>query len=202
MTDSLEGRVAMVTGGGSGLGAAQCAALAEAGATVVIADRDIEAATAMAARLSHARPLELDVTDEERWHQGLEAVADDLGPISLLVNNAGIVQRRPLMETSSADLRAVLEVNLIGTFHGMRAVVPHMRQFGRGSIVNISSTSGVLGFAGLTSYGASKFAVRAITKTAAIELAPDDIRVNCVLPGLTASPMNERPESVGGEVGS
>lgn len=200
MTESLKGRVAVVTGGGSGLGAAQCTALAETGATVVVADRDVEAAAAVAGRLSHAHPLELDVTDEARWHRGLETVAADLGPVSLLVNNAGIVQRRPLMETSSADLRAVLEVNLMGAFHGMRAVVPHMREFGRGSIVNISSTSGVLGFAGLTSYGASKFAVRAMTKTAAIELAPDDIRVNCVLPGLTASPMTEGSDSVGGGV--
>ena len=198
MTRTLEGRVALVTGGGSGLGAAQCTALAEAGARVVVADRDLDAATAVAASLRAARPAHLDVTDEEGWRTTLENAEAHVGSVSLLVNNAGVVQRKPLMDTSTDDLRAVLEVNLLGAFHGIRAVVPHMRRFGRGSIVNISSTSGVLGFAGLTSYGASKFALRALTKTAAIELASDDIRVNCVVPGLTTSPMSDSSRPIGG----
>lgn len=191
-------RVAMVTGGGSGLGRAHCAAIAAEDTTVVVADVDLTAATAVAEQLPGAVAHELDVREPSNWAHVVDQVREELGPINMLVNNAGVVHRKPLLETTQTELETVMAVNFYGAFHGIQAVVPHMREVGSGAVVNVSSTSGIAGFANLTAYGASKFALRALTRTAAIELAADNIRVNCVVPGLTRSPMNESSDAVGG----
>lgn len=195
---STTGPVALVTGGGSGLGAAQCTVLAQRGVLVVVADRDLDAATRVADELDGARAAHLDVTEDASWAEALDRIGHDLGPVTMLVNNAGIVQRRSLDELTVDDVRAVMEVNLYGALRGLQGVAPMMRAAGGGSIVNIASTSAIRGFASLTSYSASKAALCALTRTAAIEFAPAGIRVNCVLPGLTRSPMNETSTAPGG----
>lgn len=181
----LAGRVAIVTGASGGLGSAQADVLAAAGAIVVRADvappDDLPAA-------AHFR--ELDVTSSRQWTRLIEQTEGAVGPVTILVNNAGIIRRGGLEETSETDFRRVLDVDLVGVWLGMVAVVSSMRKGGGGSIVNLSSTAGLVGVPGIMSYVAAKWAVRGMTKAAAQELAPDGIRVNSVHPGVIDTAMN------------
>jgi 3alpha(or 20beta)-hydroxysteroid dehydrogenase len=186
----MGGKVAMVTGGARGIGAAVCARLGEAGFAVAVADRLVDEGTARAAELGpDACFVELDVTDEQRWRAAVAAVEANVGPIAVLVNNAGVMAYGAIEDTDLAQFRTVLDVDLVGTFLGMRAVVPGMKERRAGSIVNISSTCGLAGSAHLGAYVASKWGVRGLTKTAAIELASFGVRVNSVHPGGIDTPM-------------
>jgi 3alpha(or 20beta)-hydroxysteroid dehydrogenase len=180
----LAGKVAIITGGARGMGAATSRLFAAEGAKVAIADLLDADGAALAAELGEAaRFYHHDVTSEEDWASLIAAVEADLGPIDILVNNAGILLFRTLLETSRADYERVLQVNLVGEFLGIKAVGPAMVARGRGAIVNISSVDGMKGANGLAAYSSSKWGVRGLTRVAALELGHKGIRVNSVHPG-------------------
>ncbi|THV21249.1 SDR family NAD(P)-dependent oxidoreductase [Glycomyces paridis] len=191
MTD-LSGRVAVVTGGARGIGESYVRALHAAGARVVVADVLADEGKALAADLDGAVFTELDVTDEGAWERAIGEVLDSLGAVDVLVNNAGIANAAPIEHFTLAKWNAVIAVNLTGTFLGCRAVVPAMKAAGRGSIVNVSSVEGLRGSERLHGYTATKFAVRGLTKSLAVELGPDGIRVNSVHPGFILTDMTTR----------
>ncbi|MEV6065321.1 glucose 1-dehydrogenase [Nocardia sp. NPDC052001] len=190
----------IVTGGARGMGAAFARKLAAEGSKVVITDVLIEEGAALAAELGeNALFLPLDVTDEAAWNDVAATAEERFGPVSGLVNNAGIVHVDPIEKLSEADYRKVIDVNQVGVFLGMKAVVGSMRRAGVGSIVNISSTGGLIGYSNILGYVASKWAVRGMSKTAAQEFAADNIRVNSVHPGIVATEMvatSERSQSI------
>lgn len=197
-SDPVPGRVAdkvvIVTGGSRGIGAACVRRLVEEGARVVIADVLEAEGKALADELGErASYVALDVTSEDGWEQAVAAAEATFGPVSGLVNNAGIVHVDPIEQHSEADYRRVIDVNQVGVFLGMKAAIPSLRRASAagvgGSIVNISSTGGLIAYSRIVGYVASKWAVRGMTKTAAQELGPDNIRVNSVHPGFTRSEM-------------
>jgi 3alpha(or 20beta)-hydroxysteroid dehydrogenase len=187
---TLAGKIAIVTGGARGMGAAEVRRLHDAGATVVAADILDDDGMQLAESLGErARYVHLDVTSEDAWLALVQAVEAEFGHLDVLVNNAGILKFNALADTPLEEFRQVLEVNLIGTFLGMKAAIPAMKRAGGGSIVNISSTEGLAGTVFCGAYTASKFGVRGITKVAAIEYGADKIRVNSVHPGGIDTPM-------------
>jgi 3alpha(or 20beta)-hydroxysteroid dehydrogenase len=190
MTDVLEGRVAIVSGAARGQGEAQARLFASEGARVLLTDvLDEDGAQAAKSIGEAAVYRHLDVTDEDDWTAALADVEERWGRVDVLVNNAGIARFAPLAMTSLDDYMAVISVNQVGVFLGMRAVIPLMSRTGGGSIVNTSSVDGMTGMIGVTAYVASKFAVRGMTKTAALELGPVGIRVNSIHPGGVETPM-------------
>jgi 3alpha(or 20beta)-hydroxysteroid dehydrogenase len=195
----LDGRVAIVTGGARGQGASHAERLAREGATVVGVDV-LDAAGEETAERLRADGLDvayrhLDVTDPAAW----KAVMGDLQRLDVLVNNAGIIHVAPLVEETLEAWNGLLAVNATGTLLGMQAAIPAMRATGGGSIVNVASIFGVTGSEGYVAYTASKAAIIAMTRTAALEHAADGIRVNAICPGGVSTPMNES-EPEGGVV--
>ncbi|MFM9370443.1 glucose 1-dehydrogenase [Streptomyces sp. Da 82-17] len=191
MSGRTDGKVVVVTGGARGLGAAHARRLAAEGAKVVIGDVLVEQGEELAAELGADRALfvELDVSSEAAWKAAVARTEEVFGPVTGLVNNAGLVHRSAIEDLSVADFRRVTDVNELGVFLGMKAVLPSMRAAGGGSIVNISSVCGIVAFSHILSYTASKWAVRGMTKAAAVEFAPDRIRVNSVHPGIVTTDM-------------
>ena len=180
----LSGKVAIITGGARGMGAATSRLFAAEGAKVAIADVLDDAGAALAAELGDSvRFCRLDVTSEQAWADVVTKVEADLGPVDILVNNAGILLFKALLETSLEDYEKVLKVNLVGEFLGIKAVAPGMIARGKGSIVNISSVDGMKGANGLAAYASSKWGVRGLTRVAAMELGHRGVRVNSVHPG-------------------
>jgi len=194
----LAGKVALVTGGARGQGAEEAALFASEGATVVLTDvlddEGKQTASAIGARATY---LHHDVRSEQEWSDVVARVIDDHGQIDVLVNNAGVLAISPLVMTAEEDYRRVIDVNQIGCFLGMKAVVPHMVERRQGSIINISSVAGLMGTPGMIAYGASKWAVRGMTKTVALEVAPFGVRVNSIHPGIIDTPMLEEFERWG-----
>jgi 3alpha(or 20beta)-hydroxysteroid dehydrogenase len=189
----FDGRVVFVTGGSRGMGASHCRGFHAEGARVVIADILEPEGRALAAELGErARFIPLDVTERDAWVAAVETAERDFGPISVLVNNAAIIEPDlTLIEHRDPDQwRRVVDVNLFGTFLGIKSVIGSMRRAGGGSIVNISSVGGFMATAGHSGYCASKWGVRALTKAAALELGRDGIRVNSVHPGTTNTAMH------------
>jgi 3alpha(or 20beta)-hydroxysteroid dehydrogenase len=188
----VDGKVVLISGGARGLGAADARALVNEGASVVVADILDEEGSALADELgANARFVHLDVTRPDQWANALSVALEAFGTITGLVNNAGVFSIGPLHETELSEWQRVLDVNLTGTFLGMKTVIPSMISAGGGSIINISSLEGIMGSAGMNAYVASKFAVRGLTKSSALELAALGIRVNSVHPGLIWTPMTE-----------
>lgn len=188
----LEGRVAIVSGGARGMGAAEVELFASEGAHVVAGDVLDAEGQALAEGLGDAvRYVHLDVTQEGDWAAAVSAAEEAFGPVSALVNNAGIVLMGPLEQTSLEDFHRVIGINLVGVFLGIRSVIPSMRRAGGGAIVNISSTAGLMGYSGIPAYVASKWGVRGLTKAAALELSADGIRVNSIHPGPIRTPMTD-----------
>ncbi|WP_435283524.1 SDR family oxidoreductase [Streptomyces koelreuteriae] len=188
--ERLSEQVAIVTGGAGGIGAAVSRALAAEGASVVVTDiRDTEGADLAAGLGGRSRYLHLDVSREDDWQRALAETERDLGPVSVLVNNAGIVDWGPMEEQSPEAFRRVVDVNLTGAWLGMRAVAPSLRRAGGGVIVNMSSLAGLTAYAGVGAYAAGKWGLRGLTKVAALELAPDRVRVCSVHPGAIRTPM-------------
>lgn len=180
----LAGKVAIITGGARGMGAATCRLFVQEGAQVAVADMLDAEGRALAAELGDAaRFYHHDVTSEESWAGLMEQVQQDLGAVDVLVNNAGVLMFRTLLDTSLADYERVLKVNLVGEFLGIKAVAPGMIKRGRGSIINLSSVDGMKGANGLAAYASSKWGVRGLTKVAAMELGHRGVRVNSVHPG-------------------
>ncbi|WP_216648759.1 SDR family NAD(P)-dependent oxidoreductase [Agromyces agglutinans] len=201
MADTSTPRVAIVTGAGRGIGEAIARRLHETGHVVVVADVAGKRAAAVAGALGErASAAELDVTDDRAWRDVVATVTREHGRLDVLVNNAGVAMAASLEKTTPAQWEKVLGVNLTGAFLGCRAVVAAMRRAGGGAIVNVSSIDGIRGRAGLHAYAASKAGLRGLGQTLAVELAPDRIRVNTVLPGLVPTPMTSRVDPAGFDI--
>jgi 3alpha(or 20beta)-hydroxysteroid dehydrogenase len=195
MTARLQGKIALISGGARGQGAAEARAFVAEGARVVIGDVLDDEGAQLAKELGDAaRFVHLDVTDESSWAAAVRVAVEEFGALNVLVNNAGIMRLGPLDGQPTDEYRAVIEVNQFGCYFGMRAAIPALRAAGGGSIINTSSINGFIGLAGTTAYGASKFAVRGMTRTAALELGHHNIRVNAVCPGTIDTAMVSSPE--------
>jgi 3alpha(or 20beta)-hydroxysteroid dehydrogenase len=172
------------------MGASHVRGLVGEGAKVVFGDiLDIDGKTLEAELGDNAHFVHLDVTKDDDWKMAVDSTEKMYGPINLLVNNAGIVAYGAVDQMEPADFRRVIDINLVGTFLGMHYAVPSMRRAGHGAIINISSTAGMMGYATIAAYGASKWGVRGMTKAVAMELGSDDIRVMSIHPGPIATPM-------------
>jgi 3alpha(or 20beta)-hydroxysteroid dehydrogenase len=190
MTVSLDGVVAIVTGAARGMGEAHVRGLVDAGARVVATDVLDDLGTALADELGDSVMYRhLDVTDEVAWNEVVAEAEATWGPVGVLINNAGIVMFGSIVDLTAEQFQRTLDINLTGVFLGMHCVVPSMKRAGGGSIVNISSTAGLQGYANLGAYVASKWGVRGLTKTAALELGAFGIRVNSIHPGPIRTPM-------------
>ena len=190
----LSGKVALVTGAARGLGSAAVRLLAERGASVVACDVRSAEGEQLAADLRSfghpARFLTLDVTSEDDWHCAERAVTHEFGALHVLVNNAGTILRRGITEATLSDWHRVMDVNVTGVFLGTRQLAPLMRDAGGGSIVNVSSTAGLIAHHDVA-YTASKWAVRGLTKATALDLIGWNIRVNSVHPATIDTPLTD-----------
>lgn len=191
----LEGKVAIVTGGGSGIGAATCVRLAEDGAIVAVTDVNLTSGKQIAAEIKQrgfkATFVPIDVASEESIEQGVAKIAAEFGRIDVLVNNAAVFIFRGI-EASVADWQRVLAVNVIGPALMAKHVVPHMKKQGGGAIVNVASQSSFIAQPKFVTYNSSKAALANMTRCMALDLAPDNIRVNSVCPGTIWTPQVER----------
>lgn len=188
----VDGKVTLISGGSRGMGAAHARALVAEGGKVVIGDILDEEGKVLADELGDsARYVHLDVTDAEQWDDAVKVAVDSFGGLTALVNNAGVVALGKIGKFDMAKWQHVIDVNLTGTFLGMQAVVEQLKAAGGGSIINVSSIEGLRGAPMVHPYVASKWAVRGLAKSAAIELGPQNIRVNSIHPGFIRTPMTK-----------
>lgn len=186
----LTGSVAIITGGARGQGAQHAKRLLNEGAKVAITDILEEEGQALADKLGeNCKFFKHDVTKADEWEKVVAETEAAFGPINILVNNAGIVIMKEIEEQTEEDYRRVIDINQVSVYLGMKAVLPSMKKAKSGSIINISSINGLRGAPGTSAYDSSKFAVRGMTKSAAMEFAKYDIRVNSVHPGAIETPM-------------
>lgn len=189
----LAGKVALITGAARGMGAAEARLFVDEGARVVVTDVLEEAgratAEAISADGSRCVFVRHDVTSEDGWKAAVDATLAAFGRVDVLVNNAGIFEQGSIMDTTLDDYMRTIRINQVGVFLGMKAVAGHMVQRGSGSIINISSVAGMSGTPGFLAYGASKWAVRGMTRGVAKELAATGVRVNSIHPGIIDTPM-------------
>jgi NAD(P)-dependent dehydrogenase (short-subunit alcohol dehydrogenase family) len=194
--DRVKGKVALVTGAGGGQGAAEVKLLVAEGAQVIATDLNLPNVERVAAEINAAYPGRViaaahDVANENDWKRVCQLALDTFGPIDVLVNNAGILLRVSYQETTYEQWKRSMDINAWGTFIGIRSVVPQMKQAGGGSIINIASMAVVNSCGHFTAYTASKGAVDAFSRAAAVELGADNIRVNSVNPGIIQTQMLE-----------
>ncbi|MGW0661058.1 glucose 1-dehydrogenase [Streptodolium elevatio] len=183
-TGRLVGKVALVTGAAKGQGAAHARRFVAEGAKVVLADVLDDDGMQVAAELgADAVYTGLDVRDEQQWAAAVDLATERFGKLDVLVNNAGVNHFAAISDTTTADFMRVVEINLLGCFLGIRTAAPAITAAGGGSIINVSSMNGLVGAAHTSAYVATKFAIRGLTKSAAIELGPLGVRVNSMHPG-------------------
>jgi 3alpha(or 20beta)-hydroxysteroid dehydrogenase len=193
----LDGKVAIITGAARGQGAAAARLFVAEGARVVIADVSDDAGKQLAGELGDAAYFRhLDVSSEQDWSSAVDEAVQTFGAVHVLVNNAGVLHFSAVEETKLTDYERVVRINQFGCFLGMRAVIPAMTAAGGGSIVNVSSVEGLAGMPYTVAYAASKFAIRGMTKVAALELGARGIRVNSVHPGMIDTKMVQ--DAIGG----
>ncbi|OBG34686.1 glucose 1-dehydrogenase [Mycobacterium sp. E3198] len=194
----VDGKVALISGGARGMGASHARMLVAEGAKVVIGDILDDEGKALADELGDAaRYVHLDVTQPDQWDAAVATATGEFGKLNVLVNNAGIVALGQLRNFDLGKWQKVIDVNLTGTFLGMRVAVDPMTEAGGGSIINVSSIEGLRGAPAVHPYVASKWAVRGLAKSAALELAPVNIRVNSIHPGFIRTPMTAKlPEDM------
>jgi meso-butanediol dehydrogenase/(S,S)-butanediol dehydrogenase/diacetyl reductase len=198
MPGRLQGRVALVTGGGGGIGEATGRLFAEEGAAVALVDASAEAVTAAAQGIIDSvagacvLPLVADVAREDQARRAVDDAAARFGGLHCLVNVAGVRVYRPLADATTEDWQLILSVNVLGTAHCCQAALPHLRTAGDGTIVNVSSVYGVMGRGGMGQYDTTKAAVLGLTRALAVEEAAHGIRVNAVCPGSTITPYHVR----------
>ena len=185
----LDGKVAIVTGGAQGMGFAHVKRFAAEGARVALTDVNPLGADCAREIGSEVLFVHHDVAKAESWKNAVQQTEARFGPINILVNNAAIGYQVLFDDLNEAEYRKFFEINQLSIFLGMKAVVPSMRRSGGGSIINVSSTCGFLALRGTVAYTSTKFAVRGLTKGAAMDLGSDNIRVNSVHPGVTRTPM-------------
>lgn len=186
----VDGKVVIVTGAARGQGAATARLFASEGASVVLTDLLEAEGEAVADEIGEAACfVKHDVTSEEDWGRVVDLAVERFGRLDVLINNAGIIQSTPVIDCSVEEFRGVLDVNLVGPFLGIKAAAPVMGQTGGGSIVNVSSIQGIVGRAGTPGYTASKFGLRGLTKTAALELGTLGVRINSIHPGGVDTPL-------------
>jgi len=186
----LDGKVALITGAARGQGAEEAKLFAKEGATVWMVDVLDEPGQALADEIG-ASYRHLDVTSEEGWLALVEEIVAQSGGLHVLINNAGVFPLNRMVTTSVEEFERTMSINGLGVFLGMKTCAPALIQSGNGSIVNISSVAGMRASVGSFAYGASKWAVRGMTKTAAVELARKGVRVNSIHPGVIETPMVE-----------
>jgi 3alpha(or 20beta)-hydroxysteroid dehydrogenase len=184
----IDGKVAVITGGAHGHGAAAAQLFGDAGARVIVADVDVVTGQAVA-DTTNARFLRLDVTSADSWREVVDAVTDAFGRIDVLYNSAGVIAWHTMTETPLDEWQRIIAVNQTGPFLGMRQVAPVMKAQRSGSIINTSSVGGLGGSSPCYAYGATKWALRGMTRSAAQELGPFNVRVNAILPGTIRSRM-------------
>jgi NAD(P)-dependent dehydrogenase (short-subunit alcohol dehydrogenase family) len=195
----VDGKIALVTGAGSGLGRASAALLAREGARVAVTDIDEDGARATAAAINGSRPgaalaMHHDVTEEAAWTAALKATVAEFGGLHVLVNNAGIAEGGSVEDTDFATWRRVHAVDLDGVFLGCKHAIPHIQASGGGSIVNISSVSGIIAGHNMAAYNSAKAGVRLLSKSVALHCAKAgyDIRCNSVHPSFVRTPILDR----------
>ncbi|MDB5396919.1 MAG: putative short chain dehydrogenase [Rhodospirillales bacterium] len=187
----LQDKVAIVTGAASGMGATTAALFAAEGAKVVLCDLNREQGEAVAARIGGEAIFRyLDIRDDDGWAALVAELRERFGRIDILLNNAAMVGMWPIEEMDVERARAVVDTNVFGALLGAKNVAGIMRRAGRGVIINVSSLTGVIGMNGLSAYSASKWAVRGITRSLALEFGPSGIRVCTIVPGGVNTPMN------------
>jgi 3alpha(or 20beta)-hydroxysteroid dehydrogenase len=186
----LDGKVALISGGARGMGASHARAMVAEGASVVIADiLDAEGET-LATELGHAGAyVHLDVTDREQWSRAVSTTIESFGKLNVLVNNAGIATAGPIGAYAPERWDAIIAINLTGVFNGINASVEALIAAAPSSIINVSSTAGLRGYTRLPGYTASKFGVRGLTKSVALDLGAHNVRCNSVHPGAVSTPM-------------
>ena len=181
----IDGKIALITGGAHGMGAAECKLFVEAGAHVIITDIDTDAGKSTVEAIgTSCQFIQHDVTCQNSWSSVVNQIEQAYGKIDILVNNAGIFRVMGLLETSLDDWNELIAINQTGTFLGLQNVLPTMQRQGSGSIINLSSITGLSGAYRCPAYATTKWAVRGLTKSVALEFAATGIRINSVHPGL------------------